>query len=164
MHTYRLILFFPILALACKTSKPVSSPYSEDLAVYRMELPKVKDVPSVSKILKEPVRLYGHITNEIDSISNLIVIQNKKLNVRDGYVIQVYSNINRDEALDIHNYCQDVFPEVPISLTYNQPNYRIKIGAFHEKLAATRFLNDIKKMFPKSIVIAEKIPIKVIDE
>ena len=152
--------------LACKTikPKPVSSPHSEDLAVYRIELPKVKDVPSVSKILKEPVRLYGHITKEIDSISNLIVIQNKKLNVRDGFVIQVYSNINRDEALDIHNYCQDVYPEEPISLTYNQPNYRIKIGAFYEKLAATRFLNDIKTIFPKSIVISEKIPIKVYDE
>ena len=100
--------------LACKTSKPVIRPYKEDLSVYRMELPEVKDVALVPKILKEPVRLYGHITEEIDSISNLIVIQNKKLNVRDGYVIQVYSNINRDEALNIHNYCQDVFPGMPI--------------------------------------------------
>lgn len=153
-----------MLVMACKASKPVMRPYEEDLSVYRMELPKVKDLASEPKILKEPVRLYGHITKEIDSISNLIVVQNKKLNVRDGFVIQVYSNINRDEALNIHNYCQDVFPEMPISLTYNQPNYRIKIGAFYEKLAATRFLNDIKKTFPKSIVIAEKIPIKVIDE
>ena len=39
-----------------------------------------------------------------------------------------------DEALNIHNYCQDVFPGMPISLTYNQPNYRIKIGARYEKL------------------------------
>ena len=153
-----------MLVMACKASKPVMRPYEEDLSVYRMELPKVKDLASEPKILKEPVRLYGHINKEIDSISNLIVVQNKKLNVRDGFVIQVYSNINRDEALNIHNYCQDVFPEMPISLTYNQPNYRIKIGAFYEKLAATRFLNDIKKTFPKSIVIAEKIPIKVIDE
>ena len=153
-----------MLVMACKASKPVMRPYKEDLSVYRMELPKVKDLASAPKILKEPVRLYGHITKEIDSISNLIVVQNKKLNVRDGFVIQVYSNINRDEALNIHNYCQDVFPEMPISLTYNQPNYRIKIGEFYEKLAATRFLNDIKKTFPKSIVIAEKIPIKVIDE
>jgi len=51
-----------------------------------------------------------------------------------------------------------------INLTYNQPDYRIKIGAFHEKLNATRFLNDIKKIFPKSIVIAEKIPIIGPDE
>ena len=79
-------------------------------------------------------------------------------------MIQVYSNTNRDEALDIHNYCQDVFPELLINLTYNQPDYRIKIGAFHEKLNATRFLNDIKKIFPKSIVIAEKIPIIGPDE
>ena len=153
-----------MLVLACKTTKPVIRPYKEDLSVYRKELPEVKDVPSAPKILKEPVRLYGHITEEIDSISNLIVIQNKKLNVRDGFVIQVYSNMDRDEALNIHNYCQDAFPDMPISLTYNQPNYRIKIGAFYEKLAATRFLNDIKKTFPKSIVITEKIPIKVIHE
>ena len=153
-----------MLVMACKASKPVMRPYKEDLSVYRMELPKVKDLASAPIILKEPVRLYGHITKEIDSISNLIVVQNKKLNVRDGFVIQVYSNINRDEALNIHNYCQDVFPEMPISLTYNQPNYRIKIGAFHEKLIATRFLNVIKKIFPKSIVIAEKIPIIALDE
>ena len=70
--------------LACKTSKPVIRPYKEDLSVYRMELPEVKDVASVPKILKGPVRLYGHITEEIDSISNLIVIQNKKLNVMIG--------------------------------------------------------------------------------
>ena len=164
MYSYRLILFSPILLLACKASKPVNRSYDEDLSLYRIELPKVIDEASVPKTLKEPVELYGHITEEIDSISNLIVAQNKKLNVRDGFVIQVYSNVNRDEALDIHNYCQDVFPDVPINLTYNQPNYRIKIGAFHEKLIATRFLNVIKKIFPKSIVIAEKIPIIVLDE
>ena len=101
MHSYRLIFFFPMLVLACKTTKPVIRPYKEDLSVYRKELPEVKDVPSAPKILKEPVRLYGHITEEIDSISNLIVIQNKKLNVRDGFVIQAYSNINRDEALSL---------------------------------------------------------------
>ena len=65
------------------------------------------------------------------------------------------------------SYAIDSFadrPELLINLTYNQPNYRIKIGAFHEKLTATRFLNDIKKTFPKSIVIAEKIPIIGPDE
>ena len=164
MYSYRLILFFPILLLACKASKPVNRSYNEDLSLYRIELPKVRDISSIPKSLRGPVQLYGHITEEIDSISNLIISQNKKLNVRDGFVIQVYSNVNRDEALDIHNYCQDVFPDVPINLTYNQPNYRIKIGEFHEKLTATRFLNVLKKTFPKSIVIAEKIPIKTFDE
>ena len=164
MCSCRLIVLFLILVLACKSTKPVNTGYDEDLSVFRLELPKVNDVASVSKILKEPVELQGHITREIDSISHLMVAQNKKLNVRNGFVIQVYSNTNRDEALDIHNYCQDLFPDLITNLTYNQPNYRIKMGAFHEKLTATRFLNEIKKTFPKSIVIAEKIPIIVPDE
>ena len=164
MRFCRLIFLFSVLVLACKVSKPVNRAYNEDLSVYRLELPKVIDLTPAPKTFKEPVELYGHITKEIDSISHLMVAQNKKLNLRDGFVIQVYSNTNRDEALDIHNYCQDIFPELLINLTYNQPNYRIKIGAFHEKLTATRFLNDIKKTFPKSIVIAEKIPIIGPDE
>ena len=86
MRFCRLIFLFSVFVFACKVSKPVNKVYNEDLSVYRLELPKVIDVVPLPKTFKEPVELYGHITKEIDSISHLMVAQNKKLNLRDGTI------------------------------------------------------------------------------
>ena len=135
------------------------SAYEEDLSVYRLQLAQ-SNVPIVpTKIKTDSVALTGGITFEIDSISRLIVAQNKGLNMRDGFTIQVYSGTNRDEALVVQNFFQEQYPELLPNLTYLQPSYRVKLGKFHEKLAATRALNNIKSIFPKSIVIPEKLPI-----
>jgi len=159
MRYYRFLILSLILC-GCKTSQVTQSTqsYKEDLSLYRIEKelkPEFvnKDEPNE---IADAVILSGDITAEIDSINAIIIAQNKERNIRDGFTIQVYVGDNRGSARNALAYVEKYYPDLESKITYRQPDYRVKTGAFYERLEATRIYNEIKTSFPKAILLPEK--------
>ncbi len=162
MRPYRLATF--VLLVACKATTPSSSEggYTEDLSVHR---PQTVDVPSPDTMeqltSKEEayVPLSGHIKDELDSIAKIAYQQNKAGRRVDGYVIQVYSGTSRDEANEAQVKVAELFPDLEAKITYRQPSFRVKGGKFIDRLEANRVYNEVKKEFPRALLIPERLVI-----
>ncbi|MBQ9474481.1 MAG: SPOR domain-containing protein [Bacteroidales bacterium] len=93
---------------------------------------------------------------------------NEKVRTVPGYRIQIGSLAGNDaktRAFDKKERFKQAYPEVPIYLIYDEPNFRLKVGDFINKLEAYAFLQKIKATFPGSIVRDNVYPIhQTLDE
>lgn len=160
MRSYRLAIL--LLIAACKASTPASSTseYSEDLSIHRPqnqppENPEI--VNSTKSSAQEYFPLTGHIKNELDSIGRLSYEQNKSGRYVDGFIIQTYSGTSRQEANDILTKMTELFPNLNAKISYRQPSFRVKGGKFIDRLEANRKYNDVKKEFPRALLIPERL-------
>ena len=163
MHIDRFIIQFGFLTLlltACKTSQ-VTAPafeYDEDLRVHRATT-VVEPVgePLKNNELLAAIPLEGHITQEIDSINRLIIERNAAKKTWDGYTIQIYSGNSRQEAEQAKTTFNEAYPDIEASLIYHQPAYKVKAGAYLDRLRATRQYEEVKILFPRALLIPEKL-------
>jgi len=165
MCAYRIIVL-GFMLLNCKGTAVVQQEvnYKEDLSVHRpvfenIEHEQVLQVDSASSIM-----LDGHITEEIDSITRIIISRNQAKKYWDGYTIQVYSGISRQEADEVLKTVESIYAHLSPEMTYYRPSYRVKLGRFFDRLEATKFFNEIRISFPKAILLPGKIPLTINDE
>lgn len=162
MRTYRVIIL--VLIASCKATTPTSSisGYSEDLSVHRPQVDSGSEINETTEDLQkteEYVPLTGHIKEELDSIAKISYQQNKAGRNVDGYVIQVYSGTSRDDANEAQIKAAELFPELIPKITYRQPSFRVKGGKFIDRLEANRVYNEVKKEFPRALLIPERLVI-----
>ncbi len=55
----------------------------------------------------------------------------------------------------VYKMLPDSFPQ----LTYQQPNFKVKVGKFYTRFDAQKTFTEIKREFPRAIVIPERIVI-----
>ncbi|MBL7923162.1 MAG: SPOR domain-containing protein, partial [Bacteroidia bacterium] len=82
-----------------------------------------------------------------DSLANELVQRHKRVNAAKmsmpGFRIQVYFGTERNKAQEIRAEFLQVFPDCPAYLVYHQPNFKVRVGDFRNRLEAAGFL---KKM------------------
>lgn len=153
MRTTGLIIGFISLAMwSCKTI-PVSSSidtYREDLSGLRSALTVTEEVvPSEENtslgIHSSETAPTGHIKAELDSVSTIITEQNKALRYVDGYTIQVYTGSNREDALLARSKVRQVNADLKPSIQYHQPNYKVKVGQYVDRLKAHEIFESSKE-------------------
>ena len=160
MRIDRLVIL--LLLAACKATVPTSSTsYKEDLSIHRpVSTVAEESSPSTSSPStnqEEYTPLTGHIGAELDSIAKIAYEQNKKGRYVDGYVIQVYSGSSREDANEAQFQMAETFPELDPKVTYRQPSFRVKGGKFIDRLEANRVYNQVKKKFPKALLIPDRL-------
>jgi hypothetical protein len=72
-----------------------------------------------------------------------------------GYRIQVYTTLNREEALKYKAIFQKNFPDVPNYLVYEDPVYKVRIGDYLSKGEAKDFavfVNKVKDLYGSFVV------------
>ena len=165
MRLDRLILVFYILLPACKPVQVVTtSVYHEDLSVHRLKFPNFSIEDSSDEIEtvidnSEGIYFKNEITNELDSINQLIIETNKKRRIWDGYVIQVYRGNSRADANKAKENIEDFFPDLDAEVSYRQPTYRVKAGQYFDRLKATRKYQEVLKLYPRALLLPEKLPL-----
>ena len=137
-------------------------PHHEDLTVHRLQFPDVKDTVLRKREEKivEIIPAANSVTEKVNEVLDSIARFNKTKMFMDGFTIQVYSGLKREEAMNAKKKMVDEAKELVADLQYQQPKFRVKTGSYFTRLEAQRDLHRLKRIFPNAILIPEKVAIK----
>jgi len=173
MGALRYLSFFMcagLFLIGCATQKKAAttttggSKYSEDLSVWR---PKTDPVTPETKApqdtnVKKPttnVEPKYSVNKKLDPILDSIDHINVQRNFIDGFTIQVYSGLKREEALNTKKELTGSLPDLQSEVQYSQPNFRVKVGKYFSRLDAQKDFVEVKRFFPTAIIIPDKVAI-----
>jgi hypothetical protein len=74
-----------------------------------------------------------------------------------GFRIQVYFGSIRQKASEVKLDFSSRFPEVPVYLTYQQPNFKVRIGDYRSRIEAQKFLKDLEGLYPTSFIVPDEV-------
>lgn len=83
----------------------------------------------------------------------------KDLRTVDIYKIQIYSG-DRSGAERVKSDFTTLFTDLPVSMEFNTPNYKIWVGNFTNRLEAERALLKIKKEYNTAFIFKPKVNLK----
>ena len=96
------------------------------------------------------------LVNSEDSLLNkLIKIKlevNKEMYEKNYYSIQLFSG-DFDNAEKIYLEFSSYFPNLKKTLTFETPNYKVRVGNFEKKINADIKLEEIKKKYKSAFVL-----------
>ena len=96
-------------------------------------------------------------TAQVDTLLEILAAQNQSLGYVQGFTVQVYSGSSRETAskarIDVFRVLIGFEPEIK----YVQPNFKVKVGKFTERLEAQWVYAQLKPEFPQAIIIPERI-------
>lgn len=78
----------------------------------------------------------------------------------NGFRLQLSSSSNRTSVMDMKATFTQQYPEVNCYVTYQQPQFKLRIGDFEKRAEANKFLEEIKSNFPTAFVVPDKILLK----
>jgi hypothetical protein len=174
MRLLKYSLFVLLIAAGCSTkttttgtSASPSGKYSEDLSVLR---PKPESTDTAknntsgsadmdrtqrTKYVEAKFAVNASLDAVLDSISE----QNLALGLVDGFTIQVYSGLKREDALNVKKQMATALPDLEAEVQYAQPNFRVRAGKYFDRYAAQKDYQVIKRHFPNAIILPERVPI-----
>lgn len=172
------MIWFVMLGLYFSCSSSGSAPqksaasytvdYEEDLSVHRTDfgLPSPEESsgdaerPVSNREPEQTITASNAITEELDELISEVSQQNKSVQTVQGFTIQVYSGSSREKARQVQRQVYHVVPDVEPELKYVQPNYKVQVGQFVERLEAQKTYSMLKKEFPSALIIPDRIQIK----
>ena len=97
---------------------------------------------------------------KIDKLVNEHRKANTKVGVIEGYRIQIFfdSGANsRSNAEAAKSKFSSRYPEVPIYLTFKEPNFRVRVGDFRTRAEARGLYHQIFSEYTNAFVIKDEI-------
>lgn len=84
---------------------------------------------------------------------------NKTLETFQGYKIQIYYGREK-ECYEIKDEFSSLFPDIPASIIFSTPQWKLQIGNYRTRLEADHEMVNIKKEYPAAIILATEIDIE----
>ena len=117
-----------------------------------------------SPVSAQEVTIYNADSSVIitkDARFDELVIKQKDQNLINqtihGYRIQIYFGVNRQKASEIKLSFSSQYPDMSAYLSYQQPNFKIRIGDFLNRYEAQKFLKEIDGLFPTSFIVPDDV-------
>ncbi|WP_162556034.1 SPOR domain-containing protein [Reichenbachiella versicolor] len=165
---------YPIITIAAllqfcapKASNTVATAsYEEDLSIYRKEYAvkddnsNTKPVKQEEEFVKPDIEPTNHIREELDSIRQIIIAQSKDTRYVEGWTIQLYSGNNRDKANEYKRRAYELVEGVRPRVSYEQPNYKVRMGQYFDRLEANADYTLVKSNFGRAVLVPFKINIE----
>jgi len=107
--------------------------------------------------------------NQPESVTKLInkhISYNVAKNGIDGYRIQIFfdsGNHSKSRAYAKKSNFILKYPHIRAYITYQSPNYKVRVGDFRTKLDAERFKQEILEEYPSAFSIPETIELPSLD-
>ena len=105
-----------------------------------------------STVFGQSKNLDIEISEEIERFLSLKIMVNKNKYENNYYAIQLYSG-NYKMAKKILSEFKIKFPEWESILSFETPNYKIRVGNFKEFLEASKKLDYIRKLYPSAFLL-----------
>ncbi|WP_026897111.1 SPOR domain-containing protein [Daejeonella oryzae] len=77
-----------------------------------------------------------------------------------GFRVQIYSGNDRKEAYAEQTKFKVLYPAVGAYISYEQPNYKIRVGDFRTRIEAEKFLNKLRPYYQSVFIFSERIYLK----
>jgi len=162
-----LIVVVWLVGCASPKSTTVSSTgqgYSEDLSIWR---PKVEtpannttNTNSSNEVKQtQYVEPKYAVNKKLDTVLDSIDRYNRSRKFIDGFSIQIYAGLKREDALNAKKNLSNSLPELQSEVEYSQPNFRVTVGKYYSRIDAQKDYLAIRKYFPTAIVIPDKVTI-----
>lgn len=101
-----------------------------------------------------------NINSLIDAKLDTIDAKNKTIKFASGYRIQVYNGSSQEEVKKIREKLYAIYPNIDIYQTYKQPDFKVKVGDYTDRLEAHYVLHQIKTHFSNAMITLETVNIK----
>lgn len=138
--------------------------YSEDLSIWRPKADAAATNNPTTNTTTEPRQTqymepkYA-VNKQLDAVLDSIDRYNTSRQFIDGFTIQVYTGSKREDALNAKKNLSISFPDLKSEVEYAQPNFRVKIGQYYNRIDAQQDYVAVKKYFPTAIIIPDKVSI-----
>lgn len=138
---------------------------------------------SIIDELNSPKLMQGKVrVMQDESIKNIVAVYNPNDTIAidwgtvnhvkvNGFKIQVFSGNNqrqsKDEAQSKAGMVRSAYPNQEVTVSYNPPFWRVRVGNFLTRSDAEEVLSEMKKTFPsfgREMYIIENVPVKRIVE
>lgn len=104
---------------------------------------------------------------EINELVNLHTALNKANKHITGYRIQIFSGSSYDHSIEelqlFKENFEKEFPEIPAYLNYFDPDFKIRVGNFKNRLDCIPALKKIRRKYPSCYPVKTEIPISDLD-
>lgn len=83
---------------------------------------------------------------------------NENKNGIKGYRIQIFfdsGNNSKNNAIASMKEFTNRYPEIGAYLTFQEPNFKVRVGDFRTRLDARRLLHNISDEFPNAFIVKE---------
>lgn len=74
-----------------------------------------------------------------------------------GFRVQIYSGSDRSEAYAEQARFKRLYKDIDTYLSYEEPNYRVKVGDFRSRSEAQNLMQGLRKQFNNVFVFTEEI-------
>ena len=74
-----------------------------------------------------------------------------------GYRIQINFGQDRNQANKVRSDFTLKYPGIPTYMAYQQPYFKVNVGDYRTKLEASKNLNIIRRSYPGSFIVKDKI-------
>jgi hypothetical protein len=167
-NSFIVLTSLALLAFGCSSKVTTSGAsgaagkYNEDLSVWRPTAETIIDSTKTSSTpernrTNQYVEAKHAINNDLDVVLDSIYAQNLSKGLVDGFTIQVYSGIKREDALNVKKDLSRALPDLDSDVQYRQPNFRVRAGKYFTLLEAQKDYLAVKRYFPNAIVIPDRV-------
>lgn len=166
-YVYLMAVTIGLVGCATPKSTTVTSKgpgYSEDLSVWRpkTEAPATNTTnTNTSNTPKQTAYVEPKyaVNKQLDSVLDSIDRFNTSRKFIEGFTIQIYTGLKREEALKAKKNLAGYLPDLKSEVEYAQPNFKVKVGQYYTRLDAQKDYVFVKKYFPTAIIIPDKVAI-----
>lgn len=75
----------------------------------------------------------------------------------DGFRIQLMATTDRRKVDQLMSSFSARYTDVPVTWSQAQPYYRVRVGAFVNRVGAEKYLQTIKKDYPDAYIVTDKV-------
>ena len=115
------------------------------------------------------VIIYGICSLSHSQVSNLDIKQDPKLDSllnnkitfdqerysNEYFTLQLYYG-NLKIATETLKNAKEMYPNIPVELSFETPNYKVQAGRFKDKIVGLKTLDTVKKKFPSAFLLTRK--------
>ncbi len=74
-----------------------------------------------------------------------------------GYRVQIYFGGNRQKASEIKMEFSNQHPDVAAYLTYQQPNYKVRVGDYRSRFDARKIFLELEGKYPTTFIVPDDV-------
>ena len=92
---------------------------------------------------------------KLDSLLNKKIAFDRERYSNEYFTLQLYYG-NLEIATETLKNAKEMYPNIPVELSFETPNYKVQAGRFEDKIVGLKTLDTVKKKFPSAFLLTRK--------